>query len=254
MIIKANQCGGHFYAKDGTPCHFIEKKDGSGTRATTVADARKNGWLPSPTTILATLAKPALNEWLRQTAALAVLTTPRQDGEDIDSFVDRALSVDANSISDAAKERGTIIHDELEKRLAGVCGTYNTLLDEYVNPVISEVNKLGRVVMTEKVLVGDGYAGRVDCVVESESITVIDFKTTGAKKLPKKPYDEHLLQISAYCKALGNTGDKPIKYAVIYISSVRPGEVNVCEGADWQDNFELGFKPIMAYYKWSNNI
>ena len=55
---------------------------------------------------------------------------------------------------------------------------------------------MGKVVWTEKVLVGEGYAGRADILVEGDGdLFLTDFKTTG--KLPKNgSYTEHLLQTS----------------------------------------------------------
>src|SRR4026207_2033828 len=87
----------------GEPRHFIQKKDGSGTRPSTIADARKNNWLPSVTTVLKVLAKPALTEWLCRNAATAALTTPRIDGEALDAFLERIMRKDATDEAEKAK-------------------------------------------------------------------------------------------------------------------------------------------------------
>lgn len=246
----------HFYLPDGkggaTAFYETSYADPSkGMRKTTLADAKKRNALPSVTTITKVLAAPALIEWLRQTAAIAAVTTPRNPGEDLDSFVARALAVDAESIGDAAKQLGSDIHDALEKSFSGK--EWNGDLIKFVVPVIASIQGLGRIVATEKILVGDGYAGKCDCIVENDSsICVIDFKTTGAKELPKKSWPEHRLQISGYCAALSNTGNKRIRSVNIYISTIRPGEIKVIENPDWQADFEI-FQMVSKIWQWQNN-
>jgi hypothetical protein len=234
MSIKS---AGHWYKRDGEPMHFIEKKDGSGLRATTLADARKLDLLPSVTTICKVLDKPALNEWRIRNAIEATLTTPKRDDETLDEFAARVMAVDSESISDAAKELGTSVHDAIEKALNGNVGEMTEQVRACVAPTLVAVDELGKVMFTERVLLGEGYAGRVDCVVENDdTITVIDFKTTGAKKLPKESYMEHRLQLSAYADTLGNTGNKRIRTANIYISTARLGEIAVCINDDWLED------------------
>ena len=229
---------GHYYDINGEPRHFVEKKAG-GLRPTTIADARKNNWLPSVTTVLGCLDKPALTAWKVRNAIDAALTTPRLDGETEDAFAERILASDVNSVSDAAKALGTTVHDAIENILNGVQVGMTEQVGACVIPVINAVNQLGSVMFTERTLVGQGYAGRTDCVVENdEFITVIDFKTTGAKKLPKESYPEHKFQLSAYGKALGNTGNKRIRTANIYISTARPGEISVCINDEWLEDAE----------------
>lgn len=243
----------HYYRPDGEPMHWIPKKDGTGNRPTTIADAKKMGLLPSPTTILKQLAKPQLINWQIEQACLAVLTSPMRDQETIDAFVYRVLHVDRehDAERDAAAEAGTAIHEAIELALLGK--EYNPSLSGYVMPVKSEINKLGRVVCTEKILVGDGYAGRTDCIVENDhTITVIDFK--GCKKLPEKgPWDDHRMQMSAYAGALGNTENKKVECANIYINRNAPGEILVAAIDDWQYDHQR-FKLLVEFWYLSNKI
>lgn len=227
----------HYYTINGEPRHFVEKKSG-GQRNATIADARKNGWLPSPTTILRVLDKPALTEWHKRNAILAALTTPRIDGETDDAFAERVLRVDVNAISDAAKDLGTRVHDAIEKALSGEPVADSGDVMGCVMPVIDACKAFGRVIWTEKVVVGKGYAGRCDAALEGEHcITIVDFKTTGAKELPKRSYPEHRYQLASYAKALGFTGEKPIITANVYISTARIGETSVCINTEWQEDF-----------------
>ena len=243
----------HWYRKDGTACYEVPYSDPSkGMRSTTLADARKMGLLPSVTTITKVLAAPALVEWLRREAATAVATTPRNPDEPLDDFVERCLTVDAESVADAAKQLGTDVHDAIEKAMSGQ--PYQVELQPYVLPTILAAGSFGRVVAAEKILVGDCYAGKTDCILENdEAITVVDFKTTKAKKLPTKAYPEHKLQLSAYANALGNVGNKRIRTVNIYISAIEPGKISVVENEDWQKDYAI-FKLVCAIWQWQNSF
>jgi predicted RecB family nuclease len=208
--------------------------------------------LPSVTTILRVTHKQALVEWLIEQACMTVLTAPRLANEQLDAFVQRVLKTERQQDAEAAKARdlGTAIHGEIEARLGGAIPDES--LAVYVDPVIRLVGSLGNVVATEKIVVGDGYAGKTDCITDGQDITVVDFKT--AKKLPDKgSWDEHRLQLAAYAKALGSTGNKRVSTANIYISTTEPGQCRLFTCNDWQDTFEYGFKPLVQYWKWLNN-
>ncbi len=243
---------GHYYSRDAKPVYEVKRSDGKGMRPTTVADARKLGLLPSPTTILKTLNKPALTDWLIEQACLSVLTTPRIDGEDIDAFVYRVLHVERHqdAESSAAKDRGSAIHEAIELALNDV--QWDASLVAYVEPVLKELNKFGRVVSTEKIVVGPHVAGKTDLICESDNaVTVVDFKT--AKKLPPKPYPEHRMQLAFYASALGNTGDKRIECVNIYISTTNPGEIAVCPLGDWSDDIRK-FKLLTEFWYLQNGM
>ena len=241
----------HWYTRAGTACYEVPYKDPSkGMRSTTLADARKLNLLPSVTTITKVLAAPSLIEWLRREAAIAVATTPRRPDEPLDDFVERCLSVDAEATADAAKQLGTDIHDGLESLFSG--REYNPTLAGFIRPAAAVVNASGRVVSTEAILVGDSYAGKTDCITKGNWITVWDFKTTGAKKLPTKSYPEHRIQLAAYAACIGNVGNEQIITKNIYISTVRPGEVSVCENPDWQTDFAV-FRMVSKIWQWQIN-
>lgn len=242
----------HFYTPDGKPAYEVPKADGKGTRKTTVADARKHGYLPSPTTILKLMAKPQLDTWKQEQACLAVLTSPRREGESLDAFVHRVLHEDREQDAerDAAGRMGTEIHNAIECALKGLPCNPNLL--PYVNAVLEKIKPLGRVVFTEKILVGDGYAGRTDAGMENDTtITVLDFK--GCKSLPKAPYDEHRMQMAAYAAALGNTGDKIVQCANVYIDRNIPGDVVVHPIWNWQDEYRK-FRLLLTYWYLSNEV
>lgn len=247
--------GSHWYTTTGEPMYEIQAKNGN-MRATTLADARKLNLLPSVTTVLKSLHKQALVDWLIEQAVLAVLTTPRKEGEAVDQFVQRVLHQERvqDQESQAAKDRGTAIHQALETASKGEAVEDNELW-KWCEPAYKEVSQRGRMVAVESCVVGPGYAGKVDLIQENGSVWVYDWKTT--KKLPTKgAYLEHVLQLSAYAKALamrGNTGDRVIRTANVYISTIDQGQFVVCEHGDWQPTFEDAFAPLLKVWQWMHD-
>ncbi len=234
--------------------YFVENKSKGGLRPTTIKDCRANNWLPSPTEILKTLAKPALTEWLIRTAVTAFATASDIEGENLDDRINRVLDVEKqqDAESKAAMDLGTRIHEAIELKLADMAWACD--MDPYIIPVCEQVKTIGRVVSTENILVNTthGYAGRTDCICDDgNALTILDFKT--CKNIPKQPYDEHKLQIASYCAAVGNTGDQRVKGALVYISTTKPGEIKVCESVDWESDFTR-FKLLLQFWKLSNNF
>lgn len=243
---------GHWYTKDGTPCHEQPKKAGGGMRATTLADARKLNLLPSVTTILDdVIRKPALEAWKARQAVMAVVTAPDIPGESLDDKITRVLDTENQAGEEAkqARDLGTEIHDALEKALTlkmNDVATWN-----YVEPVYHYLQTLQcKEYKTEFTIVGDGYAGRCDlATIDNEKVTLWDFKTT--KKLPKEAYTEHSLQLAAYAQAYyySNNSAK-LSTGNIYISTTEPGQFVVCMHEGWVEAFNNGFEPILRYWQW----
>jgi len=219
----------------------------------TLADARELGLLPSVTTLLKVLAKPALQDWLIAQAVRAVMDTPRLEGETNDQFVERVLVTERIQDREAAgaADLGSSIHDALEEAVGG--RPYDAKWRPYVFPVLDAIQGMGKVVKSEFILVGNGYAGRSDILIENERELIVgDFKTTRSVP-PKEPWIEARLQTAAYAKCLGNVADKHILTAVIYISTVNIGEVKVFMNENWPEIYEKGFLPILNFWRWSNS-
>lgn len=243
---------GHYYSRDGKPAHWVEKKDGSGNRPTTIADARKQSLLPSPTTVLKLLAKPALIDWMIRTAVHAVVTAPDAPNEGLDAKITRVLDEERqqDQESQMAKDLGTSIHEAIEQAISGQ--PWNPALKVFVDPVMGQLAHIGRCVASEKVLVAQDHAGKVDCICESDYfITVVDFKSS--KKLPDKgPYIEHRLQAASYAASIGFTGEKRVHALIIYISTTEPGRIKVCMVDDWERDYKM-FRLILEFWYLSNN-
>ena len=196
-----NESGGHWYrAPSGEPFYSI------GDRGVTLRDARKIGAVPSVTTVLQVIDKPALTNWLIEQAVLGALTLPKIDGESDAAYIAR-IKVDGRAGAKAAAEEGTRIHDAIEKSFAheGYPLAYN-------QHVLSTHMELTRMFPDVKDWISEksfahplGYGGKVDLHSPSTGI-VVDFKTkdsdlTDGKRLA---YDQHI-QLAAYQVGLGIT-------------------------------------------------
>jgi len=242
---------GSWYQPDGTRVYEVPKKDGSGMRKPTIKDARANGWLPSATSILRILAKPELDRWKQMQAAMAVLTTPQLPAEALDTFVDRVLNQEAQQDQESAiaRDRGKEIHAALNQAFLGE--SYDSTLGPWVQSVMVACQPLGKPVLFEKAVVGDGYAGRTDIVFENHEITVVDFKT--CKALPRAPYTDHRLQLGAYAGAMGTTGEQRLRTANVYVTKSNPPEAKLFYHENWQADY-LAFKLLAQYWCYANNF
>lgn len=243
----------HWYRPDGTPCYELAKKSGEGVKRPTLADARELGLVPGVTTILKILHKPALQDWLIGQAVKAVMDTPRKKGETKDEFVERVLVQERVQDQEAAgaADLGTEIHSAIEDAIQG--RQYPDHLQPYVQPVIDRLGQMGKVVKSEFVVVGDGYAGRADALVDNGSVLCLpDFKTT--RTMPKKQsWNEHRIQTAFYAATLGNVADRHVITGNIYISTVNPGEVTVCLQEEWPVTYEKACKPLLELWQYINN-
>ena len=253
----------HWYRPEtAEACYQLPKADGKGLKVPTLADARKLNLCPSVTTILdAVLRKPALEAWKTEQAVLACLTAPRKEGEALDAFIKRVLQEEQqqNQEAKAAADMGTKIHEALELYFTG--DLVPDAMKEWIMPAANSILTYGAMAATEKILVGDGYAGKTDLIQDCpECWRLWDWKST--KKLPDPTkggaWTEHRLQLSAYAAAyeelLQASGDvdKPIRTGNVYISSVEKGSFVVCEHENWSDTFEEGFAPLVKHWQWSN--
>ncbi len=263
----------HWYAPTGEPMHTVIAKGNGLPRPTTLADARKLNLLPSVTTILKLLDKPALTAWKVEQAVLACLSSPRNDGEELDAFVTRILSTERvqDQEGQIARDRGTEIHDALEAFFAsGVPAVPNADIWPWIEPACLAIRRQfgASVVATEKILVGDGYAGKADLItLHGQVYWLADYKTTKKLPDPKKggAWSEHRLQLAAYAKAfklllnragpggLEVSSETQIRTANVYISTLEQGAFSICEHEDWLPAYTNGFSPLVSHWQWANN-
>ena len=115
-LVKSSS-GSHWYTPSGQPCYevpYADKKRAGLMRPTTLADAKKMNLRPSVTTILSTIHKQGLENWIIEQAMMSCLTLPRLDGESDALFINR-LREDAKSTAREAASLGTATHRAIEK-------------------------------------------------------------------------------------------------------------------------------------------
>jgi hypothetical protein len=213
----------HWYAQDGSPCYRVEKQ-GGGLRATHLGDARKLKLVPSVTTVLGVIAKPALTNWMVDQGILAALTLPRRDDEAEDAWL-RRVKDDSKQQAIQAAEEGTRIHNACEAWFTGEFSKEHHAYYEHVAGVREELKRLFPGVTdwrAEDSFSAHGYGGKVDLHSPSTGI-VVDFKGkdgdfSDGKKLA---YDQHW-QLSAYQYGLRLP---TVASANIFVSRTHPGKV-----------------------------
>jgi hypothetical protein len=187
----------------GIPRYTVRTADGKRDRATTLADARKLGLVPSVTGIMDVLAKPALNRWLFNNGCRASEAMPRQPGESDEAWFAR-LDAEARRPGEEAADTGTEAHNALEawfKREDGVspsdrwlthCGAVQDVLDGHFG---------GRDWQAERSFAHPlGFGGKCDL---SAPGLIVDFKTKPRIEAGKRyAWDNHPMQLAAYAIGL----------------------------------------------------
>lgn len=131
--------GGHWYLRDGTPCHQVVAKSTGGMRNFNLRWDRKLGAVPSVTTILKIIDKPQLTDWLIEQAIMAALTMPKRDDEAEDDYLARIKQDSRQQVQDAAAE-GTRIHCASEDHFGGK--PYPERYQPHVAAILVELKRL----------------------------------------------------------------------------------------------------------------
>ena len=94
---------GHWYDKDGNSQYTIVGANGK-ERNTTLRDARKEGFVPSVTTVMNVAAKPSLENWKITQAINSAVTLRQEKDESMADFI-RRCKKDSRKITEDAAER-----------------------------------------------------------------------------------------------------------------------------------------------------
>lgn len=246
MIIKEHEAeSGHWYTKLGEPAYQIIGKNGK-QRNTTVRDAREHGLVPSVTTIIGQLSKPALDRWKSEQLLLAALTLPRLDSEPEDEWLNRVMA-DSRSTGKAAAERGTQMHGVLEnfyrRKEVSIYPAYVIEVDRTITEHFGAQEWAAEASFAHT----QGFGGKIDL---NGSNIVIDFKSKVGDVSKLKPYHEQLMQLAAYRVGLG----MPMaRCANVYFNE--QGDVKLIEhSADDLDDAFSCFQCLLQFYKIKNNL
>ena len=231
---------GHWYDADGTPHYTVEGK--SGTRNTTLRDARKLNLYPSVTTIIGCAAAPGLERWKQEQVLYAALTLPEPTTSNHEEWI-KAVFEDSKQQARTAAERGAEIHTAIEIMLRG---RYAGSLEMYAKAAIEQVTRcFGKQDWrTEESFAHPlGYGGKVD--LHSDRV-LVDFKTKEGDLAGLKLYDSHFMQLAAYATGLGL--QKPV-CAVIFVRRDKPEAETIMVSSDDLDRGWRQFHALLQYWQ-----
>ena len=227
-----NETGGHWYYQDGRPCYEING------RGTTLRDARKLNLVPSVTTFLNVLAKPALTNWLVNQGIMAALTMPRVDGEAEQAYIARILH-DSKAQALAAAQEGSRIHDAIEQSFTtgNVPPQYQAHVDAARAKIAKQYPHVTDWIAEKSFAHPLGFGGKCDLHSPSTGI-IVDYKTkdgdfSDGKKLA---YDQHY-QLGAYqfgllstpCEGSERWWHPTAPGSALFVSRTHPGAVSLHE-------------------------
>lgn len=185
-----------YFERGGVAQRYIQRRiDGTATERINEGRARRDGAVPSTTTILSRIGgSEGLVEWAAREGVMAGIDAWHL-GLDLQEGV--AMCRERRG---AAAERGTLIHAAIEAAFRGEWPD-DPILARACKVALEAVRDLGgRDVKTETVFVHNHqYGGTVDCHWPG---AVLDFKTVGGKKL-RDPKPTEGAQLVSYRDGLG---------------------------------------------------
>lgn len=231
----------------GEPRYTTSFADGRPGKTPDLRDARKYLWTPGVTSVLGILDKPGLNNWKIDQAILAALTCPIESGTPSDTAM-TLIKRDAEEQSKVAMQRGTDIHDAIEKALV----EYGPVPIAYLSHALGAVDCVYDKTETREhwkveawLPGGLGYGGRCDL---HNAEYLIDFKTkefnavdVSAGKV--KGWPEQEVQLVAYDHGFGGPRRKLVN---VFVSSTVPGLVH------WYEWPTKGYD--LALQKWTATL
>ena len=231
--LQGDQGGSHWYTAEGKSVHKVPAASGQGYRNTTIADARKMGLVPSPTSIIGIMGKPGLERWAKEQVGIACYHNQPVDGEDEKAYAKRGMNLAYQQTAKAA-EFGKEFHSRLENVLNG-----EPMEEEWkihFTPILEwKAEKSLQFIEREKIVLNlkEGYAGTMDVAARGGAgeKMVVDWKTRKTHpSYPITPYDTQILQIAAYAAAYW--GEGPVRNGEVYgvnffISSTEAGRFKI---------------------------
>ncbi len=226
----------HWYVKkDGKvePRHFVPYADPKkGLRPSTIRDANKakakgEFWVPSVTTIIDILARPALSKWMvsehLKTAHSIIPYFPQED------WIDE-IKVKTSTKMEEAPQAGTDFHNSFEAYIKEELESDDEdfdLCDKVYQEILKKTEQVywePEVQFVSKV----GFGGMVDL---SNDHWVIDFKTkqrTDQFKPGEMVWESHPMQLSTYREGL----NKPFAKCANVFVCLEDGQIDFHEHSD----------------------
>ena len=253
MIIKEKiHDTGHWYTKSGQPAYFTEGK--TGTRPTTLRDARKLGLYPSSTGIIRQLSSAGLDSWKQQQVLLAALTLPRLPDEPEAEWLKRVMQ-DSRATGAEAASRGTAIHAVIEGYFEQMYMPEKPAYLEKIDQVLKDAFGEQAWLCEKSFAHLLGYGGRVDLMAKPINGQgdgfVVDFKTKETDLDKIDVYFEHELQLASYREGLGMP---TARCAIVFVNALT-NQVRLIEIE--QDRLQMGwecFEHLLRVYQIKNGI
>jgi len=247
MNKKYTSEAGHWYSKDGEPKYTIVGANGK-ERNTTLRDAKKEGYVPSVTTVLTLIAKPFLENWKINQALKSAILLDKFSNESEEDFIKRCKQ-DSKKIGQDAAKKGTAIHADIEKGFLTKSKNKTYLV---VRKWLDENYPDEDWIAEGSFCAEEGYGGKID--LYSESGIFVDFKTKDNLE-DKKPYqlifDDYGMQLSAYAQGCGIKNPERVS---IFIDR---GDTNIISCHVWDKDTHTKhlemFNSIFNYWKLSKN-
>lgn len=226
----------------------IQKRAGE-FRNTTLRDIKKNGWLPSVSSILSIQAKPGLDNWKKEHVAKAAWELAHNhDDWELQQWLDNVSDL-AESKMSKARDLGTEIHGAIERFLKNPkwMPGYDFVTpdpDDHPDHVMAAVNALiefgawGQPFRAERSFASPlGYGGCLDFFTDTH---IADFKCVDSLE-KKLDYPERCAQLAAYSMGVHK---KMVRCANVFISTSEPGQYLLREWT--MEELEWGWNLFMA--------
>jgi hypothetical protein len=224
----------HWYGQDGSPAYTVKAKDGS-DRPTTLRDARKLNLVPSVSTIMRVAAKPGLDVWKNEQLLLAALTLPKVEGETEQAYIARVVA-DSKETGKRAAERGTLIHESIERHSRGQQTDHPVIVKAFEEAVFEHFKTHPFQKWETEVSFSHpmGFGGKTDLFTRPDESAplgiMLDAKTKEFDVDDKiDVYDEHLMQLAAYRQGVGMLH---ARCANVFVSVSNPGLIKVVEHSE----------------------
>tara|TARA_R100001530_G_scaffold122547_1_gene90206 strand:- start:2065 stop:2817 length:753 start_codon:yes stop_codon:yes gene_type:complete len=208
-------------------------------------------YVPACTTILDSIAKPALVPWAANEGAKYYLSHVHEGMKPEDMA--KGIRGAYRTSSGAALNIGLEVHKWCEEAILWKLGRAEipkmperTESKNAINAFREwvKLNDVEWLTVEEKVYHRDHkYAGTLDATaIVNEEYCVIDFKTSAAI------YSSYYLQCAAYAKAIEDMRDKPVDKAYILRFDKKTGEFEAGSSIEIQENF-MGFLGFLDGYR-----
>ena len=253
MIVKEKLAeSGHWYTKQGTPAYTTIGK--TGERPTTLRDARKEGLLPSTTTIINTLDKQGLTNWKMQQVLLSALTLPREPQESEQEWLARVMK-DSRETGYQAANRGTAIHNIIQSYFEQVYmpekPLYLSAIDSTLKSAFGEQPWLSEKSFAHPL----GFGGKCDLMAKpingQGTGFVVDFKTKDTDLDKVDVYFEHELQLASYREGLGLP---TARCAIVFVNgTTNQIKLVEIEEVQLQKSWDC-FQHLLRVYQIKNNL